>query len=155
MRWFVIHLTSHSVRLKPSSPEAVQSSPNAIECNRNARIKCWDGNRNARTQCRNTVEMRTEKSAEKSAIGWMPALLLCPKCGSQSIGLVPKRTIPLGGKYTYTHFFFFFKILFVRTLPFSFSFSKFYLSSHQITACRKLIHNCFNGCQNVSIIASK
>ena len=32
-----------------------------------------------------------------SAIGWMPALLLCPKCGSQSIGLVPKRTIPLGG----------------------------------------------------------
>ena len=31
------------------------------------------------------------------AIGWMPALLLCPKCGSQSIGLVPKRTIPLGG----------------------------------------------------------
>ena len=109
MRWFVIHLTSHSVRLKPSSPEAVQSSPNAIECNRNARIKCWDGSRNARTQCRNTVEMRTEKSAEKSAIGWMPALLLCPKCGSQSIGLVPKRTIPLGGKYTYTHFFFLFQ----------------------------------------------
>ena len=32
-----------------------------------------------------------------SAIGWMPALFLCPKCGSQSIGLVPKRTIPLGG----------------------------------------------------------
>ena len=30
-------------------------------------------------------------------VGWMPALLLCPKCGSQSIGLVPKRTIPLGG----------------------------------------------------------
>ena len=63
---------------------------------------------------------------------------LVPKMFTKVHILVPKRTIPLGGKYTYTHFFFFFKIFFVRTLPFSFSFSKFYLSSHQITACRKI-----------------
>ena len=154
MRWFVIHLTSHSVRLKPSSPEAVQSSPNAIECNRNARIKCWDGSRNARTQCRNTVEMRTEKSAEKSAIGWMPALLLCPKCGSQSIGLVPKRTIPLGGKYTYTHFFFS-KFSLSEPCRFLFLFQNSICPVTKSRRVEKLIHNCFNGCQNVSIIASK
>ena len=143
MRWFVIHLTSHSVRLKPSSPEAVQSSPNAIDCNRNAR-----------TQCRNTLEMRTEKSAEKSAIGWMPALLLCPKCGSQSIGLVPKRTITLGGKYTYTHFFFS-KFSLSEPCRFLFLFQNSICPVTKSRRVEKLIHNCFNGCQNVSIIASK
>ena len=81
---------------------------------------------------------------------------LVPKMFTKVHILVPKRTIPLGGKYTYTHIFFSFsKFSLSEPCRFLFLFQNSICPVTKSRRVEKLIHNCFNGCQNVSILASK